>query len=84
VVVVTATDGSGISIESNPFTVTNVDEPEWGHVVSYTVKPGDALSRLASRFDTSVPEILEDNPRVISPNQIYVGERLFIPVGGRM
>jgi len=84
VVVVNATDGSGISVESNPFKVTNVDEPEWGNVVSYIVKPGDALSSLAARFDTSVPEILEDNSKITNPNQIYVGERLSIPVGNHM
>lgn len=45
----------------------------------YTVAPGDNLSRLANRFDTSVAGILKDNPKIANPNLIYPGENLTIP-----
>jgi LysM repeat protein len=78
VVMVDATDRSGISVVSNPLRITRADEAESGNVKNYIVKPGDTLSRIASQFDTSLSELLEDNPRVTNLNHLYVGERLSI------
>ncbi|MCS7252290.1 MAG: LysM peptidoglycan-binding domain-containing M23 family metallopeptidase [Anaerolineae bacterium] len=48
--------------------------------VRYTVQPGDTLSRIAMRFGTTVSAIVEANG-LTSPNRIYVGQVLIIPLG---
>lgn len=48
---------------------------------SYTVVPGDTLSRIAQRFGTTVAVLVQTN-RIINPNLIYVGQILTIPGGG--
>ncbi len=50
-------------------------------VILYTVKRGDTLSSIAKKYNTTVAELLELNPRR-DPNRIYVGEVLKIPVTG--
>lgn len=44
----------------------------------YTVNPGDTLATVATRFGTSVSEVLRVNG-LVNPNFIYVGQRLNIP-----
>ncbi|MGC5616299.1 LysM peptidoglycan-binding domain-containing protein [Georgenia sp. Z1491] len=45
---------------------------------SYTVRPGDTLTRIARANDTSVREIAESNS-IGSDGRIYVGQRLTLP-----
>ena len=40
----------------------------------YTVKKGDTLSGIASRYHTSVAKLLLLNPHIKNPNLIYVGD----------
>ncbi len=47
-------------------------------VSSYTVRSGDTLSSIASRFDTSVQELVSLNS-IRNPNQIYPGQVLRLP-----
>lgn len=56
---------------------TNLQEAE-SAVISYTVQPGDTLTRIAQRYGTTVNAIVELN-RLASPNQILVGQVLLIP-----
>lgn len=49
---------------------------------TYTVRPGDTLSQIASMFDTSVSAIARAN-NISNPNMIFVGEELTIPEGNR-
>lgn len=44
----------------------------------YVVQPGDTMSELATRFDTTVEEILVAN-ELSDPNALQVGEELIIP-----
>ena len=44
----------------------------------YIVQPGDTLSRIASRFGTTVLAIVQAN-NIANPNYIYVGQRLNVP-----
>jgi LysM repeat protein len=44
----------------------------------YTVRPGDTLYSIASRFGVSVWSIVAAN-HIANPNIIFVGQRLFIP-----
>jgi predicted chitinase/LysM repeat protein len=45
---------------------------------SYTVKSGDTLGEIASRFGTTVSKLASAN-RIANPNKISVGQKLVIP-----
>ena len=45
---------------------------------TYTVKPGDSVSKLAIRFNTPVEEIISRN-NLKNPDLIYVGQQLKLP-----
>lgn len=48
---------------------------------TYTVQPGDTLTRIAVRFGTTVQAIVQLNG-IVNPNLIFVGQVLKIPGGG--
>jgi len=48
---------------------------------TYIVQPGDILSLIARRYNTTVQAIAELN-NISNPNLIYVGQRLIIPIAG--
>lgn len=48
---------------------------------TYTVQPGDTLSRIAQRFGTTFQAIAQAN-NLANPNRIYVGQVLIIPGTG--
>lgn len=45
---------------------------------SYVVQPGDTLTKISKRFNTTVEDIVKIN-NIKDPNKINVGERIFIP-----
>ena len=45
---------------------------------NYTVIPGDTLSGIASRFDTTVDSLLALNPQLVG-DRIYIDQKLFVP-----
>lgn len=47
--------------------------------VSYRIKAGDNLRKIARRFDTTVEEILAVNPQIQDANHIQVGQVIDIP-----
>lgn len=47
---------------------------------SYTVQPGDTLTKIAARFNVTVEAIVQAN-RLANPNAIRVGQTLTIPEG---
>ena len=49
--------------------------------IVYTVQRGDNLSKIAARYGTTVAKIAELNG-IYTPNLIYIGQKLKIPVGG--
>jgi LysM repeat protein len=49
--------------------------------LTYRIVWGDTLTRIASRFGTSISSILQANPQITNPNLIYVGQDLEIPTG---
>ncbi len=60
--------------------IPNTDNPNDGintETVSYTVQSGDTLSAIASRYGTTVQELVDIN-RLSNPNLIYPGETLRI------
>lgn len=48
---------------------------------TYTVAPGDTLSKIAARCGSSVAALMLANPRITSRAQIAVGWRLSVPEG---
>ena len=54
--------------------------PSTTEYVSYTVKPNDTLSKIATKYSTTVDKILQANPQITNPNLIYPGQVLKIPV----
>lgn len=50
-----------------------------GTEVEYTVQPGDTLAGIASLFNSTVEEIIDEN-NLEDPNAIFVGQLLIIPV----
>ncbi len=47
----------------------------------YYVQKGDTLRNIASRWSTTVDEILKVNAQISNPNLIYVGQAINIPLG---
>ncbi len=46
---------------------------------NYTVQPGDTLSRVAARCDSSVEALISANPQITSPSRLSVGWKLVVP-----
>ena len=49
--------------------------------MTYTVKAGDTLSKIAMRNGITVAQLIQANPQVKDPNQIGVGDVLNLPNG---
>ena len=47
--------------------------------MTYTVKPGDNLSKIATRNGVTLAQLLQANPQVKDPNRISVGDVLNLP-----
>lgn len=47
--------------------------------MTYTVKPGDTLSKIAMRNGVSVTQLMQANPQIKNPNKINVGDVLNVP-----
>src|ERR1051325_2330778 len=47
--------------------------------MTYTVKPGDTLSRIAMRNGVSLAQLLQANPQISDPNKIKVGDIINVP-----
>ncbi|MBE2220761.1 MAG: LysM peptidoglycan-binding domain-containing protein [Anaerolineae bacterium] len=45
----------------------------------YVVRPGDTLSSIARKFNTTVNAIMSVNPQISNPNLIYAGQVILIP-----
>jgi len=47
---------------------------------TYTVKSGDTMWKIASKFQVGCQELINANSSIKNPNMIYVGQKLTIPV----
>jgi len=47
---------------------------------SYTVSSGDTLWKIALKTETGVQELIDVNPQLANPNQIYPGQKINVPV----
>jgi murein DD-endopeptidase MepM/ murein hydrolase activator NlpD len=50
--------------------------------MTYTVKPGDTLSKIEMRNCVSLAQLLQANPQISNPNNIKVGDVINVPNGG--
>jgi len=48
-------------------------------VANYTVRPGDSLFIISTRFNVSIQSILNINPEITNPNVISAGQVIKIP-----
>lgn len=65
------------------------DEDTWGalgaeclprpEIMNYTVRPGDSLFIISTRFNVSIQSILNINPQITKPTVIYAGQVIKIP-----
>jgi LysM repeat protein len=49
--------------------------------MTYTVKTGDTLSKIAARNGLTLAQLLQANPQISDPNRIKVGDVLNLPNG---
>lgn len=47
-------------------------------VGKYVIEPGDCLSVIAERFNTSVEKLMADNQNIVDPDLIYAGDFLVV------
>ena len=47
--------------------------------MTYTVKPGDTLSKIATRNGVTLAQLLQANPQIKDPNKIKVGDVVNVP-----
>ena len=47
--------------------------------MTYNVKPGDTLSKIASRNGLTLAQLLQSNPQIKDPNRISVGDSINLP-----
>jgi uncharacterized YkwD family protein/spore coat assembly protein SafA len=47
--------------------------------ITYTVKSGDSMWKIASKYQVGVSEIIQANPSIKNPNLIYPGQKLTVP-----
>jgi len=51
--------------------------------MTYTVKAGDTLSKIAARNGLTLAQLLQANPQIKSPDRISVGDTLNLPNGSK-
>ena len=47
--------------------------------MTYTIKPGDTLSKIATRSRVTLAQLLQANPQIKDPNKIKVGDVVNVP-----
>src|SRR5919106_2328735 len=47
--------------------------------MTYTIKPGDTLSKIATRSRMTLAQLLQANPQIKDPNKIKVGDVVNVP-----
>ena len=68
------TDGILLSSTEPIPTPDTPEQPEENNTITYTVKPGDTLSEIALKYNTTVNNIVSLNPSITNPDLIYPGE----------
>jgi LysM repeat protein len=80
---VLARDSAGSESSDEPAQAQS-EIPVTGSEISYIVKPGDTLGRIAAQVGLSINQIMWANAFILDPNRIYPGQKLRIPAAGSM
>lgn len=68
-------DIDGVIFDINIMRVHTVENPDEDNFTIYTIRSGDTLSEIASKYGMSLSELLDWNPEYITkPNVIYEGQ----------
>lgn len=68
-------DIDGVCFDINIMRVHTVENPDEDNFTIYTIRSGDTLSEIASKYGMSLSELLDWNPEYITkPNVIYEGQ----------
>ena len=51
----------------------------FGESLTYTVKSGDSMWKIATKYQIGLSEIISSNPQIKNPSLIYPGQKLTIP-----
>ncbi|NCF84412.1 MAG: LysM peptidoglycan-binding domain-containing protein [Verrucomicrobiaceae bacterium] len=49
-------------------------------MITYSIRSGDTLSRVARQHGVRVRDILRHNPQITDPNRLFIGQVIQIPV----
>ena len=49
--------------------------------MTYSVKAGDTLSKIATRNGITLAQLLQANPQITDPNSIKIGDAIYLPEG---
>ncbi len=60
----------------------DVDTPSQPKTITYIIRSGDSLRKVAEAHNTTIDEILKLNPEITNPNQVYVGSTILLPGEG--
>ena len=76
------TEESGVTPIANNASnqVGNVTTPSETGLVEHEIQPGDVLSRIATKYKTTLKDLLKSNPGV-DPRRLKVGYKLVVPRG---
>lgn len=50
----------------------------------YIVKRGDTLYQIAGRYNTTISRILEENPSITNPSNIFIGQSIRVPTNNNI
>ncbi len=64
---------------SAPDPQSSTDTASEPGTISYVIRSGDSLRRIAEVHNTTIAEILALNPKITSSNQLYVGSTILLP-----
>lgn len=53
--------------------------PASAQSITYTVKPGDSMWKIAVRYQIGISEIIAQNPQIKNPALIYPGQKITVP-----
>ncbi len=67
-----------LDIDATATALASLERPTPTPAALYTVQPGDTLSAIAERFDTTVDELVAANG-LTDPNALQTGQTLLIP-----
>ncbi|MFQ3663461.1 MAG: LysM domain-containing protein [Chloroflexaceae bacterium] len=67
-----------LDIDATATALASLERPTQTPAALYTVQPGDTLSAIAERFDTTVDELVVANG-LTDPNALQTGQTLLIP-----